>query len=309
MPRQIEFAGSSAHCERLLQALQDKPGVARLSLQRDASLRPPGDILTVEAANQASREIVNLLSDLDLLRAGAVTISEPNATIPGGSAPAISEEGNDAIWEEVGAMMRQDTSPSFNFLALMALAGAITAFGVASDTLHVVVGAMLIAPGFEPLLRLVFAAMGDRHSLRASLVSLSFGYLSLAVAAAISLPLALWFSGLSAHELATRHWASYWSSIQLGGVATSLLAGVAGGVIVSSRMKVLSTGVMVALALVPSAALVGMGLALLDFGLVLGAASRFAVEAVCVLTGGGSIVVLKRLFLHRRRAATRGAAS
>ncbi|WP_333585518.1 hypothetical protein, partial [Phenylobacterium sp.] len=34
-----------------------------------------------------------------------------------------------------------------------------------------------------------------------------------------------------------------------------------------------------------------------------------AVEAVCVLTGGGSIVVLKRLFLHRRRAATRVAAS
>ena len=41
---------------------------------------------------------------------------------------------------------------------------------------------------------------------------------------------------------------------------TSLLAGVAGGVIVSSRMKVLATGVMVALAIIPSMALVGMGL-------------------------------------------------
>src|SRR5690606_25230278 len=94
------------------------------------------------AANQAIVEILNILSDLDLLRAGAVSISEPNATIHAEASGPIGEEGNDAIWEEIGAMMRQDTNPSFNFLALMALAGAVAAFGIVSDTIHIVVGAM-----------------------------------------------------------------------------------------------------------------------------------------------------------------------
>ncbi|NDV88972.1 DUF389 domain-containing protein, partial [Aurantimonas aggregata] len=95
--------------------------------------------------------------------------------------------------------------------------------------------------------------------------------------------------------------ANYWSSIQGSGVATSILAGVAGGVIVSSRMKVLATGVMVALALIPSMALIGMGLAMGNMELAGGAAARWAVEVACVLFGGGAILVAKRLLLHRRR--------
>lgn len=283
--------------------MKARSDIARLSLQPGASLDPPGDILTVEAANRTSREIVNLMSDLDLLRAGAVTISEPNATIPGGSAPSLHEEGNDAIWEEIGAMMRQDTSLSFNFLLLMALAGAITAFGIVSDTLHVVVGAMLIAPGFEPILRVVFGVMGDRHSVRASLISMTLGYFALCAAAAAVAPLALLFAGVGREALASLEWAAYWSRIEPGGVATSIFAGIAGGVIVASRMKILATGVMVALALVPSAALVGMGLAVGDGTLALGAAARWLVEAACVTVGGGLIIVLKRSLLHRRRPA------
>jgi hypothetical protein len=66
--------------------------------------------------------------------------------------------------------------------------------------------------------------------------------------------------------------------------------------------------VMVALALVPSMALIGMGVATLDPGLALGAAGRWGVEALCVIFGGGSILALKRALLHRRRSAHGSAA-
>ena len=303
MPRQIEFAGSSDECNRLLERLHDHPGIARITLQPGASKVPHGDVLTIEAANQASTEILNILSDLDLLRTGAVSIGEPNATVRAEASGPINEEGNDAIWEEIGAMMRQDTNPSFNFLALMALAGAVAAFGIVSDTIHIVVGAMLIAPGFEPLLRIVFGILGDRHSATAGLRATAYGYLVLAVSAAVVTPLALYLNDMSADQLAAGHWTNYWSEIKASGIATSLLAGVAGGVIVSSRMKVLGTGVMVALALIPSMALIGMGLVSGLPDLALGAAGRWLVEVICVIVGGGSIIVLKRKLLHRRRPA------
>ena len=234
MPRQIKFTGSPDQCRRLLGTLEGHPGIARITLQPGASIKPEGDVLTIEAANHASGQIVNILSDLDLLRTGAVSISEPNATIAADAARSIDEEGNDAIWEEIGAMMRQDTNPSFNFLALMALAGAVAAFGIVSDTIHIVVGAMLIAPGFEPLLRIVFGVLGDRHSVVAGLKATGAGYLVLAISAAVAVLAALPMSGKTAAALADGYWANYWSGIQGSGVATALLAGIAGGVIVSS---------------------------------------------------------------------------
>lgn len=303
MPRQIEFAGSPADCAQLLERFRDHRGVARISLQTGVSLVPQGDVLTIEAANQASTEIVNVLSELDLLHTGAVTISEPNATIRADAAEAINEEGNDAIWEEIGAMMRQDTNPSFNFLALMALAGAVAAFGIVSDTIHIVVGAMLIAPGFEPLLRIMFGVLGSPHSITAGLRGTAYGYATLAIAAAVAAPIALFLNDMSAAQLADGYWANYWSSTKAPGVATSLLAGIAGGVIVTSRMKVLATGVMVALAIIPSMALIGMGLTTGNLDLTLGAAGRWAADVICVLIGGGAIMALKRTFLHRRRRA------
>ncbi|WP_164876164.1 DUF389 domain-containing protein [Falsirhodobacter deserti] len=299
MSRQIEFTGSPADCALLLERLQKQEGIARILLQRGAGQQPEGDVVVIEAANQASEEILNMLSDLGLLHAGAVSITEPNATIRAQAAATINEEGNDAIWEEIGTMMRQDTNPSFNFIALMALAGAVAAFGIASDTIHVVVGAMLIAPGFEPLLRIVFGIAGDRHSTRAGLRSTALGYAALAIAAAAATPVALAATGTSAEDLAQAYWANYWSSIKADGLATSVLAGVAGGIIVSSRLKVLATGVMVALALIPSMALVGMGLATGNTEMMLNAAGRWAVEAACVIFAGGAVIMAKRR-RHRR---------
>ena len=305
MPRQIQFAGSSDHCTLLLDKLRDHPGIARITLQPGESKVPEGDVLAIDAANHVSTEILNMLNDLDLLHSGVVSITEPNATIPAKTSLTINEEGNDAVWEEMGAMMRQDTNPTFNYLALMALSGGVAAFGIVTDTIHIVVGAMLIAPGFEPLLRIVFGLLGDRHSMTAGLRSNAYGYLALAVSAAVMTPLALALNNMGADQLAAGYWANYWSETKASGIVTSLLAGIAGGVIVSSRMKVLGTGVMVALALIPSMALVGMGLAAGLPDLALGAAGRWLVDVICVIVGGGSIMVLKRKLLHRRRPENR----
>ena len=152
-------------------------------------------------------------------------------------------------------MMRQDTNPSFNFLALMALAGAVAAFGIVSDTIHVVVGAMLIAPGFDPLLRIVFGLLGNRQSVTSGLRSAASATLR-SRSRRGSRP-----GGLVPQRHERERTGGGPLRIERSGVATSLLAGIAGGVIVSSRMKVLATGVMVALALVPSMALIGMSLA------------------------------------------------
>ncbi|MCJ8518079.1 hypothetical protein ABID21_001035 [Pseudorhizobium tarimense] len=107
MPRQIEFAGAPAECKLLLDRLHDHPGIARITLHSGASRVPQGDVLIIEAANQVAGEILNLFREVNLLHSGAVSIIEPNVTIRAHASQTISKEGNDAIWEETGAMMRQ----------------------------------------------------------------------------------------------------------------------------------------------------------------------------------------------------------
>jgi uncharacterized membrane protein len=65
----------------------------------------------------------------------------------------------------------------------MAVSGALAAFGIVCGTIGVVVGAMLIAPGFEPALRVACGLPSDRHSVTSSLRSTVFGYLALALSA------------------------------------------------------------------------------------------------------------------------------
>ncbi|WP_372617487.1 DUF389 domain-containing protein [Falsiroseomonas sp.] len=301
MSRKIELSLAPELRVRIMQRLQEMPGVASVTLQVGASVSPPGDVVSIDATNEAALAILGMLDEAGVFEEGSVTLGEPTAIIAPRHLQELDRQGNEAAWEEMGEQLRRDTNVTRNFLLLMGTSGAVAAFGLVSDTLHIVLGAMLIAPGFEPLLRVLFGIMGHRHAAGAGLRSSLAGYLAMAAGAAAALPLALLLQGRAAADLPGLHWAGYWSSVQASGIAVSLVAGVAGATIVSARLTVFATGVMVALALVPSMALVGVGLASGNPGLALGGLLRWGVEVLCVLLAGGTVLALKRRFLHHRR--------
>lgn len=300
MSRRMDLSLPPAMRGRIIERVQGMAGVTSISLQVGASVQPPGDILCIGATNEATLAILKVLDEEGGFEAGSVTVSEPTAIISPPDLAGLDRQGNEGAWEEIGEQLRRDTNVTANYLLLMAASGAIASFGLVADTLHVVIGAMLIAPGFEPLLRIVFGTMGRRHGPGAGLRSSLAGYLVLAAAAAAALPLALVLQGRAAAELPMLHWAGYWSSIQASGILVSLFAGAAGATIVSARLTVFATGVMVALALVPSMALVGLGLASGNPGLAIGGILRWGTEVACVLVAGGVVLAIKRHFLHDR---------
>lgn len=300
MPRRINVTISPEMRTRIVDHLKGRPGVASITLHRGASLGSDDDVLSIDTSNNAALAAIKYLDQIGALKAGSVTISEPSMVISSGQARSLDDEGNEAIWEEMGALMRRESNLSINYLLLMTLSGAIAAFGLVTDTLHIVIGAMLVAPGYAPLLRIAFGLLGHRYSARAGIWSTCVGYLLLGAGGLIGTGLALWLHKNAATDLTSLYWVDYWSKITATGVVTSLLAGIAGGVITSSRQTVLATGVMVALALVPSMAIVGMGLGSGNLDLALDALARWGVEALCVLVGGGLTLAAKQALVHRR---------
>jgi hypothetical protein len=301
MSRSLSLTVEPGLRDRVVERVCGMPGVTSVALRVGASVSPAGDLIGIDATNEATLVILELLAEMGALDNGSLRLGEPTAMIAPAHRDEVTRQGNEASWEEMSERLRRDTNVTSNFLLLMAMAGAISTFGLVSDTLHIVIGGMLIAPGFEPLLRTVFGILGRRHGWRDGVWSSLAGYLVLAAGAGAALPIALLPQDRTAAELPHLNWVMYWSSIQVSGLVVSLAAGVAGAVIVSARLTVFATGVMVALALVPSMALFGVGLAVGNLDLLLGGLQRWAAEVLCVLLGGGVVLALKRRILHHRQ--------
>lgn len=298
MSRTIQVSLPQGKTKLLLDELSNSSGVVGISLLRGASLKPSGDLLMINATNEGLKEVLTILAKQDVGRNGSVLTSEPQSLVSPSSQDQIDQETNEASWPEIAALLRRETNLSSNYLIAMFLSGVIAAAGLWTDTVHIVVGAMVIAPGFEPIIRVPFGVLSrERWSWRQGLSSTAAGYAALIFGAAMAL-LLLSSLGSSEASLEDRHWVQYWSSVKASSVLIALAAGAAGAAIIAAQRSVLSAGVMIALALIPSASIVGMALASGNLGLAGSGASRWLVDALCVVLGGGLVLSLKRCFQH-----------
>lgn len=299
MPRSMEISASPQMIDSVLKHVEDVDGVVSLARQRGASLTPPGDVLTIHVTTDASRTVHAILDDLKVVEHGSILTSDAMSVMSPQHQKLLDQESDEAVWDEMAFLLRKDANPSPNYLAAMFLAGAIAAGGLWVDKLHLIIGAMVIAPAFEPLVRLPFGLVtGSRELIPSGLVSTGGGFLLLAVGAALTtLVFGIWNPG-PAVALAQQQWVSYWSTLSLSSVIISAFGGAAGAVVVSGRRSVLTTGVMITLALIPSMALVGMGVATGDLSLAARGFLRWIVDVALVLVMCGIVFALKQRFLH-----------
>lgn len=303
MPRSIEISVPPEKADAILQRIEDIEGVVGLARQRGASIQPPGDVVSIQTTNDATRSVLGVLGDLEALNGGSIVTSAPRSIMSPEHQDKIDRESNETIWDEMAFLLRQDTNLAPNYLALMALAGAIAAVGLWTNTLHMVIGSMVIAPAFEPLVRMPFGFVsGPRRIAGSGLISTIAGYLLLALGGLVSVLILQAVDPGRTADLETRSWVQFWSTLTPTGVVASTFAGAAGAVVISGQRSVLTTGVMIALALIPSMAIVGMGIGVGDFALAGRGFVRWAVDAGLVVLLSALVLSLKRLYLRHHRA-------
>lgn len=303
MPRIIEITLSPEKTATVLERLQALDEVAGLSLQRGASLTPPGDIITAAATNDGTRAVLDLVDEMQILQGGSVRTTEPRSLLAPPSQNGIEKESNETVWEEMGFLLRRETNVSANYLSLMALSGGVAAVGLWTNTVHVVIGAMVIAPGFEPLLRISFGIVaGPRALASRGILSSIAGYVLMGLGAAVVGWLLVLIDPSRSMDLDTRSWVQYWSKVTPTGALLSFVAGLAGAVVVTAQRSVLSAGVMIALALVPAISIAAMAFAAGDFSLAGRGITRWLVELAMVSVAGLLVLGLKQAVVHRRRA-------
>jgi uncharacterized membrane protein len=93
---------------------------------------------------------------------------------------------------------------------------------------------------------------------------------------------------------------SYWTTFTLPGLAASAAAAIGGAILIAAGRAVLTGGVMIALALIPSATLVSMGLIAGEPEISGKAAVRWLADARFVLVLSMGVFAFKRYRVHRR---------
>ncbi|MDA0339918.1 MAG: TIGR00341 family protein [Proteobacteria bacterium] len=180
-----------------------------------------------------------------------------------------------ATREEIAQDMKAGIRLDRGFIVLALLSTIVAAIGLLTNSVAVVIGAMVIAPLLGPNLAFAFAsAMGDRPLRSLALRTNAVGVMiALVVSAIVG---AAWQGPLNSEELMSRTVVGY------GGIALALAAGAAAVLSLTTGVSSALVGVMVAVALLPPAVTIGMMLGVGNWEKAAGAALLLAVNVVCV---------------------------
>lgn len=188
--------------------------------------------------------------------------------------------------EELANEVGRGADPNRNFFILVVLSVIVAAMGLLEDNVGIVIGAMVIAPLLGPNLALAFAsAVGDSDLMgKAVKTNLAGIAITLSLTAAIGFALTPDFTS---EELMSR------TRVDLDSLAVALASGAAAALSLTTGLSATLVGVMVAVALLPPAATVGIMLGWGHLGLAGDALLLLAVNVVCVNLAAQTVFLLK----------------
>jgi hypothetical protein len=310
MPRTVEITLPDARADSLARSIGTLEEVFEMRIQRGIVVDPGGSVISVALSNKALLRLLRLLDTEGVTRdaGSSVTISEPAGVISPSWKESIENDESDVVWEEMEFTILRESNMGINGLLVMFVSGALAAVGIATGAIHLVIGAMVIAPGFEPIIRVSLGLVaGGASGWKRGLIDAARGYAALVVGAATA---ALVLAGTgralldgSEAYLPARDLVDFFLQLSVPSLFVAAVAGTAGAVLIAVNRSILTAGVMIALALVPPPAIAALAFVAGEFDLIPTAALRWGIEVVIVALTGLLVFAWKRASVHQRRAA------
>jgi uncharacterized hydrophobic protein (TIGR00341 family) len=270
----VKICSSSAN-RPTIEAIAETHSARLITRQEtDEAAASPVELLVSDQALQAVLD--SLQRALGSSPEDTVVVIAVEAALPRASDEQRREEDKaiatrEALFDQAEKSARLDS----NYLVLVALSTLVAAIGLLEDNVAVVIGAMVIAPLLGPNLALgLGSALGDRGLIKQALQA---GAVGLGLALLLSLLIG-WLLpvDLGSHELMQR------TEVGVESVALALASGAAAALSLTTGLSSVLVGVMVAVALLPPTAALGMMLGAAHLELAGRAALLLAVNVVSV---------------------------
>ena len=272
-------------CLRIIRAEEPVDLLVLSPEQRDRKL-----IVAYLRDGTAQRLMDNLQTCLESHANWRIALTEVEATAPK-PAPAKGEKeaaSKQATREEMFADIARGTRLDSDFLVMVVLSTIVAAIGLNSDGVAAVIGAMVIAPLLGPILGFSFGiALGDFGLLKDAAKTLAIGIL-IALVVAVTLTLVMPIN-LESRELMSR------AEVRLDGLALAMAAGGAAALSMTRAEASALVGVMVAAALLPPGAAVGLFSGAGEWSLALRAALLLLLNVVALVLSAQIVFRMKRI--------------
>jgi uncharacterized hydrophobic protein (TIGR00271 family) len=198
------------------------------------------------------------------------------------SLPTLSQEEQIEVYRST----HREARPTVDFFIMIGLSALIATFGLLQNSTAVIIGAMLVAPLFSPILAMSLAVIqGNARLLRLGIESTLKG---VTLAVGLSLLLAL----LSPYKTITVEITSR-AQPTIFDLLVALASGSAGAYAVARKnVAAALPGVAIAAALVPPLGVMGIGLAMGNLVVAGGGTLLFATNLVAIILAGGVTFLL-----------------
>lgn len=276
--------------------LRAEPGVAHLVVAAGVSEHPVGDVIEAVISRKVAENILHRLTERGVHHRGQVSLQTIDTLLSDDAAAADrTAPGDGVIWDELLATTRDESRLTPVFLAFLTIACLLAAVGVLTDSVVVIVGAMVVSPDFGPLAALAVAAVARRRALaRRAAVALFLGF-PLAMLATGAFTVVARLSGLfEPGELSDLPETSFVYHVGPFSVIVALLAGAAGMIALTSDKPGELIGVFISVTTVPAAGFAVLAAVAGDWTRCGEAALQLLVNLAGITTAGTLTLLLRR---------------
>jgi uncharacterized hydrophobic protein (TIGR00341 family) len=264
--------------------------IAKSSDLKAAHVRSAGeiDLVIITVPDDVVDDFISRLKDAGIDKIGTISILPIHA--------AISDEKQEkkptiAPKEEIIESARRACYLTKGYIFMIIISAFVATLGLMMNSTAVVIGAMVIAPLLGPSIAAsVGTVMGDTALFRKGILSTTLGLSIVIITAAftaafvMSLQLVPALFDITLEDLPSEMEERTTLNILIVGLA--LASGAAGAYSFAEKKGEILVGVMIAVALVPPAAIVGIGIALLDIWFIIHSGLILVVNVFCINIAG-----------------------
>ncbi|WP_245558133.1 DUF389 domain-containing protein [Nocardia thailandica] len=284
---------------QVLETLAADSGAVHVTLARDASVDPPGDLIAAYVARGHADHILAALEELDLVDSGAVAFGPAGTVLSeagrrAGATAAGSSDGA-VVWAQLLGQAREHARLTPTMLIFLTIAFLLSAVGVATASPLTLVGAMVVGPEFRPLSALAVGLVRrDTALVRTSAQTLAVSFpIAMAVTALATL---LWvrLGWIGTDDVENARAFDFIYQVGPFSAIVALLAGAAGMLAMVTYSSTVLVGVFISVTTVPAAGLAVVAAIAGKWSVVSSSLVQLGVNLVGIVLAGVAVLLLLR---------------
>lgn len=290
--------------DELVGELERDATVINLVRLPGAARRPDGDLFLFDVAPESGNRIIDLLRGMDVDRDGSIAVERIDTSLSEAArlaeVMAPGNSGEAVLWEDVEARSREESGVSPTYVALMIVAALIAAVGIVTDSLVLIVGAMVVGPEFGPISSIVVGLQRRRWGrVRRGLVGLLVGFAGAFLVVGLFAFVVDLVGPPAAYRSGVRPLTEFISAPDGYAAVVAVLAAIAGGLSLSQYKSSTLVGVLVSVTTVPALANVPVALVNERPGEAAGALFQLVLNVTILCLVGALTLAVERRWLDR----------